>query len=261
MWRKNRRDNDDGSFGVDLARNFGWTWGLDNQGSSPIPSAIGYRGPYPFSEPETQHLRDFVNAHHIVLAMDCHSYGNVYLFPWGTSYYDDDGLTPDDATYRMIADSMAYFIEQVYGTVFPTGTGWELYYNTNGTPFDWEYGDTTSHDRIMAFSPEFGTWDDGFWPTLARRDSLEEEILSAHIFFARIAGQFVAPSDVTIEYHPETSTLVIRWSPAGALMYRIYSSMSPGGPFDSLVNTTTSTSATVSLPVAEKSYYIVRSVY
>ncbi len=37
-WRKNRRRNYDGSYGVDLNRNYGYMWGYDNIGSSPMPS-------------------------------------------------------------------------------------------------------------------------------------------------------------------------------------------------------------------------------
>ena len=35
MWRKNRRNNGGGIFGVDLNRNFGYMWGYDDIGSSP----------------------------------------------------------------------------------------------------------------------------------------------------------------------------------------------------------------------------------
>ena len=54
MFRKNRRLNGDGSYGVDLNRNFGFQWGYDNSGSSPTPSSETYRGTAPFSEPEIQ---------------------------------------------------------------------------------------------------------------------------------------------------------------------------------------------------------------
>ena len=43
LWRKNRRDNGDGSFGVDLNRNWGFAWGWDNIGSDPDPSGETYR--------------------------------------------------------------------------------------------------------------------------------------------------------------------------------------------------------------------------
>ena len=50
LWRKNLRDNDgDGAItgfdGVDLNRNFPYRWGYDNEGSSPAPSSLTYRGP------------------------------------------------------------------------------------------------------------------------------------------------------------------------------------------------------------------------
>ena len=52
LWRKNRRDNGNGTFGVDLNRNWGYEWG--GVGSSGDPGSGTYRGTAPFSEPETQ---------------------------------------------------------------------------------------------------------------------------------------------------------------------------------------------------------------
>ena len=48
FWRKNRRDNGDGTFGVDLNRNFS----IGYQKSQDTASNV-YSGPKPFSEPET----------------------------------------------------------------------------------------------------------------------------------------------------------------------------------------------------------------
>ena len=59
MWRKNRRVNAGGSFGVDLNRNYGYNWGFDNVGSSPNGVSDTYRGASAFSEPETQAVRNF----------------------------------------------------------------------------------------------------------------------------------------------------------------------------------------------------------
>jgi hypothetical protein len=81
MWRKNRRNNGDGSFGVDLNRNFGYMWGYDDEGSSPIPSDPTYRGSAAFSEPESQNLRDFIAAHDFVLTIYYHSYSNLIICP------------------------------------------------------------------------------------------------------------------------------------------------------------------------------------
>ena len=83
MWRKNRRNNGDGSYGIDLNRNYGYEWGYDDDGSSPVPSDATYRGTGPFSEPETQVMRDFISAHEFVFTLYFHSYSNLVLWPWG----------------------------------------------------------------------------------------------------------------------------------------------------------------------------------
>ena len=48
MLKKNKSDK-----GVDLNRNFGYMFGLDNFGSNDDPCKDDYRGSYAFSEPET----------------------------------------------------------------------------------------------------------------------------------------------------------------------------------------------------------------
>lgn len=75
FWRKNRRDNGDGTFGVDLNRNFGVRF--RKSGDTGVNT---YGGPEAFSEPETRAMRDFV-AHHknITIALDYHSQGNVFF--------------------------------------------------------------------------------------------------------------------------------------------------------------------------------------
>src|SRR5690606_14934327 len=59
LWRKNRRDHPNSScFGVDLNRNWGFQWG--GAGASTNRCNDTYRGTAPFSEPETQVMRDFI---------------------------------------------------------------------------------------------------------------------------------------------------------------------------------------------------------
>lgn len=75
FWRKNRRDNGDGTFGVDLNRNFAVRF---KRGGD--TSLNTYSGPEAFSEPETAAIRDFVHAHsNITVALDYHSQGNVFF--------------------------------------------------------------------------------------------------------------------------------------------------------------------------------------
>ncbi|PSU49195.1 peptidase [Photobacterium frigidiphilum] len=75
FWRKNRRDNGDGTFGVDLNRNFGINFRQSTNTQSNI-----YGGPAAFSEPETQAIKQFVELHNnIKIALDYHSQGNVFF--------------------------------------------------------------------------------------------------------------------------------------------------------------------------------------
>jgi hypothetical protein len=68
-WRKNRRKNEDGSYGVDLNRNFTVRWG----GAPDETGAITYEGTGPLSEPETQALAKFFEERPIRAFADIHS--------------------------------------------------------------------------------------------------------------------------------------------------------------------------------------------
>ncbi|MFH1011449.1 MAG: M14 family zinc carboxypeptidase [bacterium] len=189
MWRKNRRLNYDGTYGVDLNRNYGWTWGLDNNGSSPYPDDETYRGTAAFSEPETDYVRQFFNSRHFIISADYHTWGDYVLKPWGTSYFDGDGLTAHDAIYNMLIDSMAYWIHSVNLVWYDAGTVWQtLGYNVNGGSFDWEYGDTLQKGRVFAVSTEIGNSSDYFWAPQSRIDPLRRENHAANMFLARIAA-------------------------------------------------------------------------
>ncbi len=172
FWRKNRRPNTGGSFGVDLNRNFGYQWGIDNFGSSSTPSSETYRGTAPFSEPETQRLRDFVLSRNFTIEIDYHTYSNLWLFPWGY------GTEPaaDYWLYRALADSA------VQHNGYIPGSAWQLYL-TNGTSIDWAYG-ADSTNRIYSFTPEVGGPSDGFWPPLSRIPVLAAENLMPNLFYA-----------------------------------------------------------------------------
>ena len=43
IWRKNRRLNEGGSYGVDINRNYAYQWGFDDVGSSPSGDIKGNR--------------------------------------------------------------------------------------------------------------------------------------------------------------------------------------------------------------------------
>ncbi|MCX6835740.1 MAG: M14 family zinc carboxypeptidase [candidate division Zixibacteria bacterium] len=208
MWRKNRRDNGDGTFGVDLNRNFGYMWGYDNSGSSPNGGSESYRGAGPFSEPETQHLRDFTLSHDFALTCYYHSYQNVFIYPWGYR----PGTCPDDDIYAAMGDSILAMNGYVHG---PVST---LMYAVNGGSFDWEYGDQASKPKILGTSIEAGSAADGFWPTLARLEVLKQENLGPMLFLTRMAGDInsfmppQAPQIVNLPSSVNGSEYVVEWA-------------------------------------------------
>jgi len=141
-WRKNRRDNGDGSFGVDLNRNWGYQWGL-NSGSSPDTWDDTYRGPGPFSEPETQAIRDLVqNVDNLKAFISYHTYSELFLRPWAYTSADP----PGESTLQSIADRSISVMASVHGHTYTDG----IWYTSSGETGDYLWGET----RTAAFTPE-----------------------------------------------------------------------------------------------------------
>ena len=140
MWRKNRRDSGGGTYGVDLNRNFGYAWGFDDSGSSPSPYSETYRGTAPFSEPETQALRDFFIAHpDIVAYMDYHSYGQYVMWPWGFQCTTPE--EPHGTIFSTLGNTMADLITGVHGKPYNATPICLGLYSVNGGSVDWAWGD------------------------------------------------------------------------------------------------------------------------
>lgn len=135
-WRKNRRDNGDGTFGVDLNRNYGYEWGHDNLGSSPDPSSEVYRGPGPFSEPEVQIIRDFIDQKEFQALVSYHSFSQVILYPWGYTASPSN----QEALLYEIAENMSALMEPVNGRYYEPERSGASFYLTNGDTTDWSFG-------------------------------------------------------------------------------------------------------------------------
>jgi len=178
LWRKNRRNNGDGNFGVDLNRNYSHEWGIDDVGSSGVTASEVYRGASPFSEPETQNIRDFIVSRQFVIVNNIHCYSDLLLWPWGGS---DRTYTPQESFYKAVGDSAVKF------NGYAPGVGWGLY-PTNGAADDWMWGDTILKSRIISFTTEIGGNSDGFWPDPARIPALVAENVWPNIFLAKITG-------------------------------------------------------------------------
>ena len=140
-WRKNRQPNAGSSYvGTDLNRNYDYRWACCG-GSSGSPSSITYRGPKPFSAPETRVMRDFIKSRvvggrqQITAAITFHTAGEEILWPYGYTTTDVPiDMTKDDhaaleALGRRMASKNGYHPMQSSSL-----------YITDGDEIDWAYG-------------------------------------------------------------------------------------------------------------------------
>ncbi len=201
MWRKNKRDNNNnGTFettydGVDLNRNFGYMWGCCN-GSSPNPSDETYRGPSPFSEPESQAYRNFFNQIKPTIGVDIHTYSNLNLWPWGYT----STPTSDDSAYRTLAWKMfrhnAYRSFQAY-----------FLYVTDGTTDDWIYGATNEHNKALGWTFEIG--ENFYQPdTNIILEQVGENIFP-FLYLVKSAGPFIELNNFSYNFNGDTITISI----------------------------------------------------
>ena len=131
LWRKNRHPGG----GVDLNRN--WSVGWGGPGSSGSNGSEIYRGTAPFSEPETQAVRDFVMAHpNILYHNDIHSYSQLILQPWGFTRE----LAPDHAVLDAMGQAMKDAVFAVHGMTYQHGPIFTTIYPASGVCSDWFYG-------------------------------------------------------------------------------------------------------------------------
>ncbi len=165
MWRKNRQPNSGSTaIGTDLNRNWSFQWGCCG-GSSATPSSETFRGPFAFSAPETQVVRDFVQGRRIAnggvqpikTGIDFHTYSELILWPYG--------YTTADTTTTMSADVRNTFAS--LGQNMATTNGYtpeqasDLYI-ADGTIDDWLWGAEGIFGYTFEMYPK--TSSPGFYP-------------------------------------------------------------------------------------------------
>jgi hypothetical protein len=185
-WRKNMRDNDNsGAFeedkdGVDLNRNYGYHWGLDDLGSSPNMASEVYRGKSAFSEPETRAIKGFVEEHNFFAALNYHAYGNVFIYPWG---YTEE-INPDIGAFQNYGELFTLDNRFKIGTSVET-----VGYPTNGSSDDWMYGD----HGVFAMTPEVG---EDFWPHQSQIIELAQSSLKNNIAMAHLPLEYALATEI-----------------------------------------------------------------
>lgn len=147
MWRKNTRDG----YGVDLNRNYPFSWGECN-GSSRSRYSDTYRGPEAGSEPETQALMNLVKEVRPVFDISYHSYSELVLYPYGCKPNEAD------QTVVNIGKKLGELLDYV------PGTPWELLYNADGGDIDWMY----AKYQVMSYVLELNSRREGFQPSYSK---------------------------------------------------------------------------------------------
>ena len=192
MWRKNRKDNGNGSFGIDLNRNYGFTWGYDDFGSSSDSYSDTYRGVQEFSEPETEAITDYCILNQFKIVLNYHSYGNLLIYPWG---YEENIYTLDSGLYV----NHSRFLVQENSFIYGTGNQ-TVGYVVNGCSDDWMYGDVNLKPKAFSFTPEVGGVVHGFWPDSNDIIPLCFTTVNQNIKTGILSGKYAEIKDITETY-------------------------------------------------------------
>ncbi len=127
--------------GVDPNRNYGGLWG--GAGASSNAADPTYRGSGPFSEPETQNIRELVSSRHVTTLITNHTFSNLVLRPPGIR---SAGETVDEAAMKELGARMT--AQNGYRNIH----GWQLY-DTTGTTEDWSYNATGGYGYTFEIGP------------------------------------------------------------------------------------------------------------
>ena len=117
------------AIGVDPNRNYAYSWGDDEGGSSSDATAQTYRGTDPFSEQETKNVAGLLKSHQVLAMVTNHTSGDLLLWAWGDTRAD----APDNALLEGFGRAMA-----TYNGYVPQKSI-DLYVTT-GTTSDYAYG-------------------------------------------------------------------------------------------------------------------------
>ncbi|MCM2267455.1 MAG: M14 family metallopeptidase [Elusimicrobiales bacterium] len=170
-YRKNMSKNANGSRGVDLNRNFDSWW--CESGASSYPGSDTYCGPKAFSEPESQAVKNFMEARrNIKTHISYHTYGSTILYPWGGS--EDEVSNPKDKqAFIKLAGEMGKL------TGYLPQKSSDMYVAT-GDSCDWAYAATG------ALSFTFELEGRGFYPGAAIIKAAVEKNVKAAVYLLSV---------------------------------------------------------------------------
>lgn len=122
---------------MDGNRNYGFKWAVSGVSYNPCNKET-YAGPEPFSEPETQIVRNIMmeNAKRMKLYVSIHSYGQYLVYPWG---YTGDFLPKEWKKLDSLARAVSDAIQRVGGQPFKVMSAGKWYPAAGGSD-DFAFG-------------------------------------------------------------------------------------------------------------------------
>jgi carboxypeptidase T len=207
LWRKNRRPlgllSGVMQYGVDLNRNYNADWGNCSAPVSGVVASCGngsattandtYWGTGPFSEPETQAIRDFTAARNFRMSIDQHSEGAYNTLPHGrVSLHPTHNLIDSQFLYGFASSVMATYDCHRLGNNLQT-----LNYEVAGGNKDWMFQGLTSMAvnprKVYSFTSEAGGG--SFWPVAAQIIPLAKGLTFQYLQAALAAGSYADLQD------------------------------------------------------------------
>lgn len=184
MWRKNRRNNGDGTYGVDLNRNYSYGWGTT--GVSMNTDAETYPGTGSFTEPETQAMKWFCENRDFMFAFNAHTYADDILHPIGTTVAE---FAVDHNYFQAFTGHMVTY--NGYAHIKSSDL-----YPASGDSDDYMYKvDTIQKPKIFAMTPEVGSDSDGFWPAEADITGICQEMVFPNLILAHLTHKYLVVTD------------------------------------------------------------------
>lgn len=184
MWRKNRRLNSGGSYGVDLNRNYSYGWGTT--GTSSTQSNDTYCGTAAFSEPETQAIKWFCENRDFKFAFNAHTYGNDILFPIGTT-------TAEFAEDHDYLNTFSGHMTKYNGYTHMKSSS---LYPASGDSDDYMYKmDTVIKPKIFALTPEVSNTSGGFWPASSEITEICRGMVYPNLVLSHLTHRFFDVKD------------------------------------------------------------------
>ena len=218
-WRKNCRlidgvDTPEGAclaipsagqtgLGVDLNRNYGGLWG--GPGASSLAADGTYRGEAPFSEPETQAIRQLISTRQVTTLITNHTRGHLLLRPNGVapSTVGPDGFprgyAPDECFRR--EDGVDYGMQSLGERMtaqndYSNQFGWELY-DTTGTTEDYSYNATGGYGYTFELMPAGGSFHPNYSAVVDEYTGNAPEAVALKELEGTAAGQLEAMKNTT----------------------------------------------------------------